>query len=547
MTAAELDRFMAGNEGEHVEFKPSLLGRRELAEYAVGLGNSGGGWLFTGISDKQPRRVLAFAWPSDEDLSRIRASIHDSARIRVDFLRIDHPEGPVLAMHVPPRPAGMVFHTQDGKYLIRLDEGLRGMTLAELDSIRREAGSEITALPVAGDWPDLVRPAAMEELRALMAEAAAPRDLTNLTDEDLLQSLGLIDGDSALITAGLLLVGRTEPIRRHLPHVQWSYFRMRSDTDYDQAERGHDCIAVALRRLRELVEADNPVITIKSDLIHAEFPRYPHLALRELLVNALVHRDFQAPGGVVLKQYPDRIEISNPGGFPGDVTADNILHHPSTPRYPALFGILTRVRLANAANLGVPRAFRDLLAEGKEPPFYSATAQTVTVTVKGQSASPAFVRLVREHPDLAVDDLLVLHYLTRHREISARETARVCQRPLEGAREILSRLSSRERLVEAGGTAGRGRYYRLSRHACASLGEALAYHVDARLSRENAKGRVLAALRHGPLGNSEIREITQMSRFQTTRLMESLRREGLVRLEGERRGARWHLADNGNL
>jgi ATP-dependent DNA helicase RecG len=536
----ELDCIIAGREGEQVEFKTSLPSRRELAEYAVGLGNSGGGWLFVGVGNRPPRRITAFEWPSDDDLERIRTSIYDAARVRVEFGRIDHPDGPVLAMRIPARPRGMVFHTQDGKYLIRLDEGLRGMTLAELDAIRREGGAETSALPIPGNWADLVRPAGMEALRSLMTEAGAPRDLLELSDDDLLRSLGLVNAGDQLLTGGLILVGRSEAIQRHLPHAQWSYFRMVDDTDYEKAERGTDCLTIALRRLRELVDADNPVVTVKGDLVHAEFPRYPQLALRELVVNALVHRDLEAPGGVVLKQYPDRIELSNPGGFPGDITPDNILHHPSTPRYPTLFGALARVRLANAANLGVPRAFRDLLSEGKEPPFYSTTGQTVTVTVKGQEASPAFVALVRRHPELAVDDLLVLHYLTRHREIDTDEASRICQRPIEGAREILSRLASRDRLVEAGGTTGRGRYHRLSRQACEELGETLAYHVDSRLSRENAKGRVLDALRHGPLSNAQIREITQMNREQVKELMRSLKKEGLTRLSGQKKGSLWH-------
>ena len=541
MTSEELNSFLDGSEGEHVEFKPSLLGRRELAEYAVGLGNSGGGWLLTGISDRKPRRVLAFPWPSEEELQRIRTSIYDAARIRVDLVRIEHSEGPVLGMRVPPRPRGMVFHTQDGKYLIRLDEGLRGMTLAELDGIRQEAGVERTAMPIPGPWTDRVRPAGMEALRDLMTEAGAARDLLALPDGELLRALGILDTADQLLIAGLLLVGHSEAIRAQVPHAQWSFFRMTGDTDYAQAERGYDCLTVALRRLRELVGTNNPIVTVKGDLIHAEFPRYPQIALRELLVNALAHRDFEVPGGVVLKQYSDRIELSNPGAFPTDITPENILHHPSTPRYPALFGALSRVRLANAANLGVPRAFLDLLSEGKEPPVYSTSGQSITVTVRGQEASPAFVALVRRHPDLNVDDLLVLHYLTRNREIDTAETARICQRPLDTARELLARLATRDRLLEPGGTAGRGRYHRLSRQACEELGDTLAYHRDSRLSLENAKGRVLDALQHGALSNAQIREITQMSRRQVTTLMQSLREGKLVKKDGERRGSRWLL------
>lgn len=223
------------------------------------------------------------------------------------------------------------------------------------------------------------------------------------------------------------------------------------------------------------------------------------------------------------------------------MTAQNILHHPSAPRYPTLFQALARMRLANAANLGVPRVFRDLLTEGKEPPSYWASERAVRVTVKGQEARREFLELVQRHLDLDVDHLLVLHYLTRHREITARTAAEICQRPIEGAREILGRLASQWRLLEAGGGAGRGRYYRLSRAAYELLVGTLKYHVDRRLTLENAKARVLAALEEGPLTNADVREITQLSRYQCVRLMASLRADGVVEVRGSRRGARWHL------
>ena len=541
MTLAEFQRCIADREAEGIEFKPALLGRKEIAEYAVGIGNAGGGHLVMGVTNKPPRQVQPVSPPSAEEIQQIRRSVYDSAQIHIQVENLATPSGNVVIVPIPARPRGSVFHTRDGKYLIRLGEDLRGMTLAELDTIRHETVFELTAQPVPGNWEALLRAAGMEDLRALMAEARAEADLLKLGDQDLLRALGVLAPDGPLLAAGLLLVGRSEEIQRHFPNAQWSFFRMVSDTDYDQVERGHDCFAVALRRLRELVNANNPIVTIKGDLVHPEFPRYPHLAMRELLVNALAHRDYAAPGGVVLKLYPDRLELSNPGAFLGGITPQNILHHASVPRYPVLFGALARVRVANAANLGVPRVFRDFLSEGKEPPYYWASGASVVVTVKGQDTQTAFANLVLQHPDLTVDELLVLQHLTRHREISARQTAEICQRPLAGARETLARLASRERLAEPGGPSGKGRYYRLSHDAYAQLGNALAYHVDSRLSRENAKGRILTALTKGGLSNAQIREITQLTRHQAWWIMKQLESEGLVETTGHGRSGLWRL------
>jgi ATP-dependent DNA helicase RecG len=539
MTVAELQTLMAGNETESVEFKPTLENRHEIARYAVGIGNAGGGHLVMGVTNRIPRRIQPVQRLSEDKIQQIRRSVYDSAQIHIQVENLATPDGNVVIASIPGRPRGQIYHTRRGDYLIRIGEDLRGLTLPEIDAIRAEAGVEFTAAEIDAPWERLIRPAGMEDLRALMREVNAPADLLRLSDPDILRSLGVLTENDRFLIAGLLLVGQTNEIRQRTPHVQWQFFRMLSDTDYDHAESGFDCLTVALRRLRELINANNPIVTIKGDLVHPEFPRYPVLAMRELLVNALAHRDFSASGSVVVKLYPDRIEITNPGGFPGDITPANILHHPSVPRNPVLFDSLARMRLANAANLGVPRVFRDLLQEGKEPPYYWTMGQTVSVAVKGQDVRKPFLDLMREYNDLGVDELLVIHYLTRHREITARQTADICQRPLEDARERLGILANRCGLLETAGGPGRGRYFRLSMRAYHILETDLAYHLDRRVENDAARARILAALGNGPLPNSQFREITGMNRAQVIRLLRKMGKEGLVKISGAKRGSKW--------
>lgn len=540
MREDELWNLLAQREGEAIEYKTGIITRREIAEYAVGIGNAGGGWLIMGVSDKMPRRILSIEAPLASDLAKIRASVADAAQIHVSIEVIHTTKGPVLVVRIPGRPRGTLFHTRDGKYLIRLGDELRGMTLSEIDAIRKEAGIEFTAGLVPGNGMDYISATGMEELRRLMKEAAASEDLLRQADRDLLRSLGLLTDGGRLRIAGLLLAGKPESIREHIPYAEWKFFRMKTDTEYEQAESGHECLPIALRRMRELVAGHNPIVTIPGWLIHPEFPRYPVMALRELIVNALVHRDYNVPGAMIVKLYPDRLEISNPGDFVNGVTPQNILHHPSTPRYPILFNALARIRLANAANLGVPRIYRELLSEGKEPPIYWRSRNAVRVIVTGQVARREFLNLVRRYPGLDVDHLLLLHYLTRHREITARETAELCQRPIEVAREVLSQLVTQWNLLETGG-AGRGRYYRLSRIAYDLLVGTLSYYVDRRLAIENAKVRILAALAERSLTNAEVREVTQMSRNQALWLLKGLQKEGFITLEGRGRGSRWSI------
>jgi ATP-dependent DNA helicase RecG len=523
-----------------LECKARIVSREEISEYAVGIGNAGGGWLVMGVSNRLPRKVLGIEEPTEKELGKIRDSVNEATGMHIDLEVVRTAEGPVLVAKIPGRPRGTPFHTKSGKYLIRHEDSLRGMTIEEIDGVRREAGVELTATPIDEPISHLLSPAALEELRRLLQEARAPEEMLRLEEADPLRSLGVVASDGRLHLAGLLLAGRDEAVRAHVPFARWRFLRMTSETDYDQVEEGNGALPLALKRLRELVAANNPIVTIKGWLVQPEFPRYPTLALRELLLNALVHRDYTIPGEVILKLYPDRLELMNPGGFVGGVTAENILHHGSSPRYPTLFQALARMRLANAANLGVPRVFRDLLVEGKEPPHYWGSSLTVGVLVFGQEPRPEFLKLVEAHSGLDVDHLLLIHHLSRHREITARTAAEICQRPIGAAREILAQMASRWRLVEVGG-AGRGQYWRLSRSAYEILEGGLRYHVDQRLAIENAKARVLTVLKVRSLSNAEVREITQLSRYQASRLMFALRKEGSVEMRGSKRGSRWVL------
>ena len=81
MDEAQLRRLMGDDEGEGLEFKSALLSRKEIAEYAVGIGNEGGGWLVMGISDRRPRPIVGIEEQSAADLQKVRDSVMDAAGI----------------------------------------------------------------------------------------------------------------------------------------------------------------------------------------------------------------------------------------------------------------------------------------------------------------------------------------------------------------------------------------------------------------------------------------------------------------------------------
>ncbi len=464
----------------------------------------------------------------------------------VKFEWLTYGQRRLLLMHV--YPSMPPYTTTSGKGWMRIGKDCKPLTGSLLRQLREKAGlNDPTATILPIDEPlQAISPAALEILRREMKSMGAPGDLLACDDSDLCRKLGFLK-EARLTMAGLLVAGRDEVIARHAPNHEWKYSRMRTDTDYEtQPVGGRECILSALDKIMLLLGQSNPVITVPSGFFHPEFPQYPTIALREALLNAFAHRDYLIPGMVFIRHYRDRFEINNPGGFAGGVSSENILHHPPVTRNRYLVEtVLLATRLVNRQNLGVPRIFRALLEEGKEPPTFDEIGQTVRVTFPGQKVDNAFRALLNallnaQGAYLDVDELLLLHFFRRRHEAHWYEVREAYPYDDRRLKEKLASLETNLCMLEHSGT-GRGTIYRLSRRAAAILNEGVTYDMTRRLDKEAIKVRILSLLKDRPLRNAEIRAFTDLERQHLTSVLKELEFEGLARLKGKGAGARWHL------
>jgi hypothetical protein len=135
---AALVTLISADEHERLEFKRTLLSTKGITEYAVALGNEGGGWLIIGVTNNKPRAIVGVREQSHDELLRIQSAVFDSAGIKIRLHPISTSTGWVLAIDIPSRLPGKIFHTQGGKYLMRAGESLRGMPNEEIAAIFTE-------------------------------------------------------------------------------------------------------------------------------------------------------------------------------------------------------------------------------------------------------------------------------------------------------------------------------------------------------------------------------------------------------------------------
>lgn len=547
-------------EDQDLDFKEwnsrSISGAVSLViEMAVCMANGGGGTVVFGVNDAAVGRSNAIIGvPHDVDVNRLKKAVYDATdpKLTPIFQEISVPEGTgrLIAMQVYP---GLPPYTDtSGKGKIRIGKDCQPLTGTLRRRIMVETGeTDYTAGETAGRLESLISAAALERLRESARREKAPDDLLHKTDRDLLGTIGLVR-NGHLLRAGILLAGTAETIREHLPGYVWTHLRMATDTDYSDRADGNDAVPIALERILDRIMADNPIATVPQGLFHFEIRTYPEIALREALLNALVHTDFRIPGPILIKQFKDRLEISNPGGLPGGITPDNILRHEPVPRNPALVDALTRLRLVNRSNLGVRRMYQALLMEGKEPPQILDEGNAVRVIFRASQLSVPFRMFVAEESDqgrlLSLDQLLIIQHLLRHPEIDTATAARITQQGEPEAREVLNRMETALGYLERGGT-GRGTYWILRHDLHSRLSASGHPERDQRIDWEAAKTRVLSVLKRraekgGPgIQNAEVRRITHLDRQQVNRLIHELEEEGHVRIDGHGRGARYFFIE----
>lgn len=195
-------------------------------------------------------------------------------------------------------------------------------------------------------------------------------DANHRTTEEAMAALRFFDLRRGVATvAGVLMFGINP--RYHLPgaYVQFLRFPGQAITDLpsDQSELDGD-LRTVVDALHGRVKLHNVTATRAGPEFRDNLqPAYPDWALRELLHNALIHRDYASTAPIRFYWFSDRIEILNPGGLHGPVTAETLTRRNSY-RNPVVAEAMKGLGYVNRFGFGLQRA-QKLLAENGNPPL----------------------------------------------------------------------------------------------------------------------------------------------------------------------------------
>lgn len=549
MDEQSLKNIIAKGETTTVEFKSwvkadSMKERINLVvPELIAFANTKGGTVYLGIEDNGDVTGCFGKY----DLQNICEAIYDKTRpsMFTDIEEIDYQGKKIIAISVT--SDRNTYATTDGRCLRRLGKNSKPYYPHEMSHIYSisqtpDFSSHIIAESSVDDINFIVVYSLKEKLKIRDADSTLP----GLDDIAFLRDLGLIvedDGQIKLTIAGLLFVGKDISIQKMLPQGEVIYLHYDKNNleEYNARLDMKQPIITVLDRLTEKVQNDNKIQNVQIGLFRLEIADFSEKVFQEALLNALSHRDYQQPGAVYVKHYPDKIVIENPGGFPEGITEKNVITHPSVPRNKLIAETLQRLKYVQRTGQGVDIIFREMVSMGKPYPVYRVFNDAVQLIIASATESVDFVKFIvneqeKEQIFLSLAELMILRYVTDNRQIKLDKAQELTQASENEVRKSVANLV-KHGLLE---TSGKG--YMLTARVYDAVKSDVEYTRDKTIQYIRAKEMIIEYIKkHGSINKSTVQELCGFSEQQARRTLEKMQKDYVIKLANGGRYAKYTL------
>lgn len=552
MVTLDLDDSNRTAEGDRLDRKSLriVIGKtadfNELAKDCVCFANGNGGQLLIGIEDDATAPPATQRVPSDLP-ERIRKRIAQvTVNVTVLPERRTHSNGGEYVSLSIPRSPG-VASTSDGRYYLRVGDSclpVVGDDVLRLANDRSviswEAMTSLGVLIGDVDTSTLGRWA-----NAIRTSDRVKTSIKEKSDTELLAHYDLAVGET-LTNLGVLLVGsRSDRAKLGTsPVVQAIRYDEREQKIWKDVWDDYTLSPIELvDAVRHGVPDFEESYELPDGLLRTNVPAYDENVVRELLVNALVHRPYTQRGDIFLSLHPDRLEIVNVGPLPLGITPDNILHR-SRRRNDGLARVFHDLGLMEKEGSGFDMMYERLLASGRSAPVVTEDVDLVRVVVRRRIVHPGVIRLLTEADrryDLNQRERIALGTLAQSEGLSAEGLALALDlRGDEALRPWVSRLVDFGLVEQSGRT--RGTHYFVIPPLLRQAG------LDTRTTLTRIEPHKLQALIVEDVGRypgstaSDIRRRVGEEIKERTfrRALKQAADEGQIAAEGKNRGRRYH-------
>ncbi len=361
---------MTNKESQTVEYKQNW--RNDCLKAVSAFANSDGGVLIVGLDDQGEPSGL-------KNIKRLLEDIPNTIRNKLGIIPSVEPnkknKKDIIKIAVTPCSVPISYN---GKYYIRSGstvQELQGKDLA--DFLMKKSGST---------WDDIVEERAgfneidndsIEKFKKYAADRI-PSIINETDNTALLQKLSLID-DKDLKRAAVLLFSN-DPQKFYLQSVV-RIGKFLTDTEIQTTDIVEGNLFAQLESVLEMLRTKYLVSNIKYEGIHRrDILEYPYEALREAIINALIHRDYSGTSQIQIRVYPDKLMIMNEGKLPPEIPVEKLkTNHLSIPRNTLLAKIFYYAGFIESWGHGTIKIVENCIEQGLPEPDFMEENGVMTV------------------------------------------------------------------------------------------------------------------------------------------------------------------------
>lgn len=425
-------------EREILEFKSEIAS--DICKEIVAFANTRGGEIWIGVADDGA--VVGVSDP-DETMLRINNMVRDSIKPDVTmFVRYE-----VRALDGKQIVAVTVQKGTDRPYYLAA-KGLKpgGVYVRNGTSTDPSTDTAIRRMIKETDGDRFEDMRSLEqELTFIAAEAEFQKREVAFGPAQR-QTLGLISADGVYSNLGYLLSDQCPGM------VKAATFSGLDKTVFQDRREFSGSLFRQMEELYAYLELRNQTKATFEGLYRTDTRDYPEEALREAMLNSIVHRDYSYSASTLVSVYADRIEFVSIGGLLEGVTVDDIMLGLSVCRNPKLAAVFYRLDLIEAYGTGMQKIMRAYKGCDRQPTV-EVTNNAFKITLPNRNASA-------ENSVTSGPEQTILQYLQNHDYITRPEVDALLAVSQSTSSRILKRMLQEGHIAQDG--IGRKTKYRLS-------------------------------------------------------------------------------------
>ncbi len=331
-------------ETETVELKSIMVD--DICKEIIAFANTKGGTLYIGVEDDG--KILGIEHP-DKEILRLNNMVRDS--IKPDLTMFIHYD--TLLIEAKKVIKVTVQKGTDRPYYLS-NKGLKpsGVYVRNGTSTDPATDNAIRKMIKETDGDSFESMRSLEQDLTFEATKEQFQKRNIPFDDTKIQTFGMVSKDGTYSNVALLLSDQcTNTIKlATFSGIDRTTFQDRQELSGSLFQQMEDAYAY--------INLRNRVASTITGLYRTDTRDYPEEALREALLNSLVHRDYSYSASTLISVYDDRIEFVSVGGLPDGITLDDIMLGLSVCRNPKLANIFYRLELIEAYGTGMPKIMK---------------------------------------------------------------------------------------------------------------------------------------------------------------------------------------------